>query len=289
MSTLTKVLIILQIVFSCLLCGITVNYVATANNFKKMYDKEKTNASRERNDRQEIEGKWELAKSEFDEKLKQNTEKLANLETANTELISQIKQLQRDLVVAKESTSQFATAAESNSNTAGKLEQSLAQANAELVQLRSDQLRLERELTETNDILMEKMAVINTQADTIKRLREEGSDYQAKLQQAVMQYGKLPEAKPVTQIPDPAQSIVEPMQDLAINGQVTQVDSPSALAEINIGSTDGVKKGMVFLVTRNSSFVCKLVIIETDADRAVGTIQLRNGDPRMGDKVTTNL
>ena len=38
MSTLTKVLIILQTVFSILLCGIVATYVANASDYKQKYD-----------------------------------------------------------------------------------------------------------------------------------------------------------------------------------------------------------------------------------------------------------
>ena len=38
MSTLTKVLIVLQTVFSVFLCGIVITYVANADNFKEKYN-----------------------------------------------------------------------------------------------------------------------------------------------------------------------------------------------------------------------------------------------------------
>ena len=62
------------------------------------------------------------------------------------------------------------------------------------------------------------------------------------------------------------------------------------IAAISIGKTDGVKEGMRFHVARGSEFICDVIIIEVDSERAVGILDLL-GDrqPRVGDNASTNL
>ena len=60
-------------------------------------------------------------------------------------------------------------------------------------------------------------------------------------------------------------------------------------AELSIGSADGVKKDMVFHVTRGDRFLCDIVIFEVDPDKAVGKMELVQETPKAGDTVCTNL
>jgi chromosome segregation ATPase len=78
-----------------------------------------------------------------------------------------------------------------------------------------------------------------------------------------------------------------PQAAVKIDGSVTAVNG--GVAQINLGSTSGVKKGMKFFVYRNDNFVAYLQIEEVDAGRAAGVITDAKRDVRQGDKVSTSL
>ncbi len=73
--------------------------------------------------------------------------------------------------------------------------------------------------------------------------------------------------------------------DVEISGTVTAVRN--GLASINIGSAQGIKKGLKMMVYRGPNFVAYLRIDEVQADKAAGTILDKQLDPMQGDKVAT--
>ncbi len=66
----------------------------------------------------------------------------------------------------------------------------------------------------------------------------------------------------------------------------------SSLAEISIGAASGVKANMKFHVTRADKFICDIVILDVEPEKAVGTLELMDvtqEQPKAGDNVSTNL
>jgi hypothetical protein len=134
------------------------------------------------------------------------------------------------------------------------------------------------------------MAIIAAQNQRLMRLTEEKTDIQGKLEQYLHQYGKMAgPTRPATQVSGTARQARPIMQDIGLKGLVTGVDIPNSLAEISVGMADGVKKEMTFKVTRGDKFVCNILVVDVDAEKAVGDLQLVQLPPRLGDKVSTNL
>jgi hypothetical protein len=63
----------------------------------------------------------------------------------------------------------------------------------------------------------------------------------------------------------------------------------NGLAQISIGTAAGVKQNMKLHVTRGDQWVCYLQIVDADPDKAVGQLQIVQAQPKVGDRVTTNL
>ena len=78
-------------------------------------------------------------------------------------------------------------------------------------------------------------------------------------------------------------------KDIALQGLVKKVDLKNSMASISIGSADGVKEGMKFHVTRGDKFLCDILIIDVDAEEAVGVLELVQQQPKVGDSVSTNM
>jgi hypothetical protein len=82
---------------------------------------------------------------------------------------------------------------------------------------------------------------------------------------------------------------VSATKDLELKGRVTAVDPKNSMAQISIGAADGVKESMKFHVTRGDQFVCDILILDVDAEKAVGILELVQQPPKVGDNVSTSL
>jgi hypothetical protein len=148
-------------------------------------------------------------------------------------------------------------------------------------------IKLDNELKDTTSALMENMAIVRQLQDDSKRLLEEKTELQNKLDQYLRQYGKA--------IAEPLPETVRtaPTKDIDLSGSITEIDLKNLLAEISIGKADGVKEGMRFHLTRGDKFICDMVILDVWPEKAVGWIELLQdqpqNQPRINDKVSTNL
>ncbi len=295
MSTLTKVLIVLLTVFSIFLCGIVVTYVASAENQKERADNLQRTIqaakSREADAQQQLEEEKQRAQ---DEKAKLNEQILA--------FDTQIKTLQGELDMAKRERDQWSQkaagmAATAETTTAAAQQQTaLFEAEHQKVAtLEAENNNHRKELDETNQMLLEKMALISDLEGKIRQLTESYQEAESRLNQYLQQYGRIATRPATTVAP---KTTVQPMaltpaltRTINLNGQVTAVNMATKLAEISIGAAAGVRPEMKFHIIRGDLVVADVLILETWPDKAVGSvIPLQQGmEPRAGDRVATNL
>ncbi len=301
MSTLTKVLIVLLTVFSIFLCGIVVTYVANAENQRERADGLQRNIQAARN--RETQAQEDLEA----EKLRAQNEK-AKLDEQLLALDTQIKTLQAELDTANRERNTLVqkvagmAAAVETANSASQQQTTLFEtAQQEVQNLRAEQTNRRKELDETNQMLLERMAVIAQLEERVRRLTEENQEVETHLNQYLQQYGRMAAKPPTTVAPRPTGGAL-PMQPVAmtpaaqtrtinLNGQVTAVDMKSKLAEISIGAAAGVRQELKFHITRGDRWVADLLILEVWPDKAVGIVDLvqQGMQPQAGDKVATNL
>jgi myosin heavy subunit len=295
LSTLTKVLIVLLTVFSIFLCGIVVTYVASAENQKERADNLQRTIqaakSREADAQQQLEEEKQRAQ---DEKAKLNEQILA--------FDTQIKTLQGELDMAKRERDQWSQkaagmAATAETTTAAAQQQTaLFEAEHQKVAtLEAENNNHRKELDETNQMLLEKMALIADLEGKIRQLTESYQEAESRLNQYLQQYGRIATRPATTVAP---KTTVQPMaltpaltRTINLNGQVTAVNMATKLAEISIGAAAGVRPEMKFHIIRGDLVVADVLILETWPDKAVGSvIPLQQGmEPRAGDRVATNL
>jgi myosin heavy subunit len=289
LSTLTKVLIVLQVVVALVLCGLVVSYVATADNYKQMYETERSKASRAIQEKDNAQEEFEKFKADKDQELAQLTKQMGELKDT-------ISRLNNDLAVSERTKAQLGNeslakdATIQTANTLAKQQGELyAKAKEQLNDLRDEQAKRDGQLREINDTLIEKMGIITTQTEQIKRLMEEKTELQAKLEQSLRQFGKAL-VPPIPAQPQPTVQQARPLaKDIDLKGVVTKVDLEHKLAEISIGSAHGVRQDMKFYVTRGDQFVCNILVLEVEADKTVGILDLVQTTPLVGDVVSTNL
>ena len=289
MSTLTKVLIVLQVVVALVLCGLVVTYVATADNYKQMYESERSRALQANQQKQAAHDEFEAFKATKDQEAAGLRKDMARLNDKASELTIALDESNRTGDQRKNELATKDTVIQAANNLANQQAELYKNAQEQLHALRLEQEKKDGQLKEINDALVEKVVVISTQTEQIKRLTEERTELQAKLEQLLRQYGKAvvppvpAQPQPVVKQPGPA------VKDLNLRGTVTRVDLEGGLAEISIGSADGVKQGMELYVTRGDQFMCNILILDVQAERAVGVLKLVQQSPGAGDVVTTNL
>lgn len=297
MSTLTKVLIVLLTVFSIFLCGIVVTYVANAENQRKVADDYKRKVQSAQAKQTAAEEDLATANDATEALKKELNAQIADLGAKNKELIAQMDEVKRQNTILMAENQQQRASATMATELANKQTEMFKAAQTQLAGLQADQSNVGKELDETNQMLLERMAVIAQLEDKVKRLTEENQEVENRLNQYLQQYGRIATKAPTTVAPRaavrPATAAAPTTQTrtIALNGQVTAVDMKNKFAEISIGAAAGVRQEMKFHIIRGDRWVADMLILEVGPDKAVGLIDLmqQGMQPQAGDTVATNL
>jgi chromosome segregation ATPase len=279
---------------SIFLCGIVVTYVANADNYRQKYDAIKT-------DKDSLTKKVEDLTKQVNESIeqkKQTENKLGGditaLTTKKDELQTSLDNAEREKAELLQKVNSWTSITKDFYETNDKQGQLLKNTLEELSKAQTEQVRQRKELDETTKAFQEKMAIIETLEAENKRIVEEKTALQNKVNQFLQPVGKTAAAAvPVTprdEAARPADTEAEAeTRDIALQGLVTAVDLKNSMATISIGTADGVKEGMRFHVTRGNEFLCDLLIVDADVKEAVGVMELVQQQPNVGDTVSTNL
>ncbi len=285
MSTLTKVVIILQTILSFVLCGIVVTYVGSANNYKEKadtYQRKYTTAQQEATTANDSLAQEKATAAQTANDFR---DKIAGLQeqinTINTKLAD--SEREKSLLLQKVTT--MASTVEAANASAQQQTSLFETAQQQLDDIRAEQITLNKELKETNDALIERTAINATQAETIKRLTNEKAELQAKMEQLLkLGGGRASVTKTQSIAPPPMDSTYD-----SPTGQITDIDIENSLAEISIGTMDGVREDMKFNIIRGDRFICNLVILDVDTQRAVGILDTVQQTPMIGDQVISDI
>ena len=293
MSTLTKVLIVLLTISSIFLCGIVVTYVANADNYRQNYNSQraeldslkKTTADKIEQYNQKV-----IEKDALENKLNSD---IASLNIQISTLKGQLEDAEIKTANLLQRVDTFAAEVETFNKTNSNTSQMMMDAQDAFKKADAERITLDARLDETSATLLEKLAIIQTLETDKKRLVEEKTELQARMDKILQPVGKT--TTPVVTVA-PQRDIVRPTpvvsEKIALKGLITAVDLKNKLASISIGTADGVKEGMKFHVTRLNKAICDILIIDADTEEAVGALELLDlarEQPKAGDIVTTNL
>jgi chromosome segregation ATPase len=267
-----------------------VTYVANADNYRQKYDDLRA-------DKDSLSKKVRDLTEQVNEKIEQKKQLEDKLNSEITSLRAEIDGLQTNLDNAErekaallQKVNNWTSITKDFYQTTDKQGQLLKNTLDELNKVQAEQIRQRKELNETTAALVEKMAIIETLEAENKRMLEEKTELQNRLDQFLQPVGKVAaKAVPVTPRKEAARPAAPEARDIALQGLVTAVDLKNSVASISIGTADGVKEGMRFHVTRGDEFLCDILIIDVDAEEAVGIMELIQQQPKVGDNVSTNL
>jgi len=291
LSPLTKILIVLLTVSAILLCGVVVAYVGSATDYKQKseeYSRDLQSARQRQNSANE---ELKLKKGQFEQAELRLEQQIASLKSELTKVQADLAAAERartslqDEIARAQATS---TAANQTYAEQGRL---LESTLAELDKARTDSVKLKKELDETSNTLIQKMAVLDTLEKKIRGFEQEIAELQGRLSTPLIGMGKQP-APATTVVPATSTTAVRqtlPVRSIDLNGLVTAVDIKNSMASISLGSVDGVREGMRFHVTRADKFICDILIISVDVEESVGVLELVEYQPQVGDHATTNL
>jgi len=300
-STLTKVLIVLLTVSSIFLCGIVVTYVASANDYKEKWEtadsglrKARTDVSAANAKTNQVETSTEQAKATL----------LAKIGSLESELITvkgelNLAQTKRDQL--GNDVDQLTSQLEALAVTNDKWHTMVQNAQTELTKVNAELTKERSQNKEITTAILEKMAIIAQLEEQAKQLVSEKEQLQVKLVQVLRQFGKtVGKPTPVTTsvstrdkaqpLPGPSQAPVgAQVKEIGLKGVITQVDLKNSLAVISIGAAEGVKEKMKFYATRGDAFICEILILDVNAERAVGFLERVQTPPKSGDSISTSI
>jgi len=293
LSNLTKILIVLLTLSAILLCGIVVTYVANADNYKQKYAALNSERDSLEKDKDSLNNQLKEKIQQKDDLEKSLNGQLSTLKTRADDLQAKINTVERERSELLERVNGWASITKDFQATTEKQTQLLSTAQEDVKQLKAEEIKLSKELEQTSATLVEKTAIIEAAEAEKRRLIEEKADLQNQLDKAMQAGGKVAAAgTPVTQEKGYALPAQTTAAVINLKALISEVDAKNSLATISIGSADGVKEGMKFHVTRGSEFVCDVLIVDVDTERAVGVLELvqsATGGPKVGDNAATNL
>ena len=289
MSPLTKVLIVLLTISSIFLCGIVVTYVALADNYKEKYTQLNNIAQAAKKNEENARNQLNKTIEEIDRQKKGLDNKIVSLQTQITDVEAKLDAAEREKAVLLQQVNSWAAITKDFYQTNDKQGQLLKNTLDELQRVQAELTKEQNQHKETTTALIEKMGIITVLEEKSRRLLEERTELQAKLDQILRQYGKtVAPPTPVTPTKDKAR-VAPVTRDLDLKGRVTAIDLKNSMAEISIGTAHGVKESMKFHVTRGDQFICDILILDVDAEKAVGILDLVQQQPKVGDNVNTGL
>ncbi len=286
-------------VFSILLSGVVISYVTNVDNFKSKYDEAKAQRDASREKSENLTKKMDDLKEEVKQKEDSLNKQLTSLKSQVSELQNKLNAAERENSTLLTKVNNWTSVVQDFQKTNDQQAKLLGETQADLKRIQEKQIDLSKKYEEASYNLIEKMSIIDTLQKEKMRLIEEKNELQERIDQYLRPQGKVTApTTPVTQpggevqmrqqaMPAPSQAI--PAKEIALKGLVTNVDLKNSIASISLGKADGVREGMRFHVTRGDEFICDILIIDVDAEEAVGVLELVQENPRIGDSVMTNF
>ncbi len=290
MSTLTKVFIILLVVFSIAFTTMTVSIVAQTADWRDLANSYEQHAA--------------VADTNLRHMIAANAAELATAKDTITDHLEGIRDLQSRLQVARNEAAQLRSelaraASEKSSSEAinrGLLAQ-LQSAEAARAEYRTQRdglergsIDLERRNVDLNDRVNELTARIVVMMEQRRQLEQQVNILRTENEKLAHDARKVPTG---VAIEEPAGvalagvAAVTPAATSPIRGHVLEVSGN--IVTISVGAADGVKQDMVFVVHRGDEYVGDLRITLVDPDQAAGRAVGSGVVPQPGDEVTDAL
>lgn len=290
MSTLTKVFVVLLVVFSIAFTSMTVSIASQTANWRQLAQRSEEHARvADTNLRNAIAANSaQLAAAA--EAVESHRKSIAELTSKAEEAGNELEQLHADvrrLTAEKSSTEAvnrgLLTQIQSNESIREEYRKQRDDLEKQSIDLQRRNIDLNdrvNELTAQMAVLIEQRRQFEQQINVLReeneRLARETRSASAALQMEEPGGAGVGKAVPLS-----------PVAAAAIRGEV--LDVAGEVVTISVGSSDGVEKEMVFVIHRNGEYVGDIKITLVDPDRSAGRLVSTRMEPGAGDQVTDVL
>lgn len=285
MTTVGKILVVLQVVLSVVFMGFAGAVFTAQTNWRDAHTKMQKKADDLNRQLQQAEEQAQKDKAEAAGKLKEQTDRAATFEAEASGLKQQNAALEQQLAAARtesENATALAKIAGEEARARRDETNSLRAANDSLHKSRNELIDTVRALTDKNfnieldqKLMTDKHLLLQEETAVIKEIfRKKGFSLDPK------EYAKMQSPPPV------------------VHGQVdTTKKNPrngSDLVQVTVGSDDGLAKGHILYVYSTGDrpkYLGKIKVEYLEPDMAVGVVieRAKNGVIQKGDNVTSQL
>ena len=285
MTTLQKVFIVVLTVFAIVFSMLVIQFTAQNTNNKKLADDWQSQFKQEQQLRLLSDNQQKVTEEHFNKVIKTQQEELSKTRSEMDKIATQQSALNNELLAERQKTASLTGQLNQSGNmiSAGDAERKQLQTQLESVRkdnsgLRADnfklaevnqKLELQRQLYEQEIRLLKEQNF--SLGERLEKLRSRGSVASSGSESTPSASGN--KAQPTAEA-----------EGSPILGQITEVRN--SLASISIGSAQGVKNGMEFIIYRNGQYLGKLRVNKVLPSQSAGELLQKQGNIQPGDKVT---
>ncbi len=287
MSTLTKIFVVLLVVFSIAYTSMTVAIVARTPNWKDTAEKYKQHAqiadTNLRHAHAASAARLATADVALRDQRERGTELGSQLETTRIEVaqaraeVERVKTEKDNVQALNRGLLTQLEVAETTRTEYRRQRENLEQRNVDIERRNIDLNDRVNELTAQTVVLLEQRRQYEQQIN-ILRGENEKLARQGRTSTGSLEFER-PEGAAMSDV-----VAMTPVSSTPIRGNVLEVTRN--LVTISVGSADGVQKDMVFVMHRSGEYVGDLKISLVEPNQSAGRIVRSTVDPTVGDEVT---
>ena len=283
MSTLTKIFVVLMVIFSIAFTMTTISFVANTSGWKSLAEDYQQELKVVETHMRSLSAAHAAEKTAWLDSRNSKEERIAELESVQASQLAEIAELQDTVAGLKAEKGDAEGLARRLSNQLQVAQTGWKEAGDELDKIEKRSMQLERRNLDLNErvneqtaqivVLVQKQHLLEQQ---INILRDESSKVAGGGRAATpegISSTSMVGVKPVSK-----GSSVTP-----IRGSILEVQGN--LATISVGSADGVREGMVFVIYRGRDYIADLEVSDVEPGLAAGRIMRAKTMPRTSDMV----
>jgi chromosome segregation ATPase len=263
---------------------LVLQFTAQNTNYKQIANEKQSQLLQEQQLRFLGDNQQKVTEEHFNKVIKTQQEELSKTRADMDKMAGQLSSLNNELLAERQKTASLTGQLNQSGNmvNAGDAERKQLQTQLESVRKDNSALRVDNfKLAEDNQKLTLQRQLYEQE---IRLLKEQNFSLGERLEKLRTRghAGTGQETAPAA-TGDKAQPTAE-SEGSPILGQITEIRD--SLASISVGSAQGVKSGMEFIIFRNGQYLGKLRVNKVLASQAAGELLQKQGNIRPGDKVT---
>ncbi len=286
MTTVAKVFLVLLVIGAIALSTASITLTAQTHNWKSLADSYQADAMASWAYATSTAAEGNVREAAMQASIKDLTDKMGNLQAdmlaRQQELAARQAEIERLKVAAASNEAAIAkltTALQTEQDRAGQWQQQTQTAMTRA-------LDLEKRNIDLNSRVQDLTASVNVLENQTRVLQQQNSGLRNQVSDLRQQMTMSPQGGPSLTNVQPATGAAQPLNAPAatpIRGKILQIDGN--VVGLSVGSSDGVKPNMAFVVYRGDQSVGRVIISEVDPQVSAGTLERKFGEIQVGDQV----